>query len=91
MNRTDLGFPWTERLPAEFQRKKGYDLLDVLPVMINVQNCDSKNLEHIWTTILTFDGYGRGKLYGVLALVKTTAWNYRAMRTRIIILTHCLP
>jgi hypothetical protein len=61
-----FGFPWTERLPAEFQRKKGYDLLDVLPVMmINVQNCDSKELRtymddyfDVWTAMAAENFYG---------------------------------
>ncbi|HEY8500140.1 MAG TPA: glycosyl hydrolase, partial [Clostridia bacterium] len=61
-----FGFPWTENLPAEFWRKKGYDLLDVIPVMmINVQNCDSKELKtymddyfDVWTAMAAENFYG---------------------------------
>jgi hypothetical protein len=59
----DLYVPWTERLPAVFQRRYGYDLIDCLPVLfLNVEGegiTPARHDYHDCVTQLFVDAFAR--------------------------------
>lgn len=48
-----FGSDWTPDLPAEFQRRRGYDLLPLLPALVGEWNEEKARIRHDWALTLT--------------------------------------
>jgi hypothetical protein len=48
-----FGADWTPDLPEEFQRRRGYDLLPLLPALAGEWNEDKARIRHDWALTLT--------------------------------------
>jgi len=48
-----FGADWTPDLPQEFQRRRGYDLLPLLPALVGDWNEEKARIRHDWALTLT--------------------------------------